>query len=53
MYTISANNILLNNIFLQKEYLINEYLAKDSDGYVYKQPLHINYSIWLDASQRS
>ena len=32
---------------------INEYLAIDSDGYVYKQPLRINYGIWLDASQRS
>ena len=32
---------------------INEYLAIDSDGYVYEQPLRINCSIWLDASQRS
>ena len=32
---------------------INEYLAIDKGGYVYEQPSHINYSIWLDASQRS
>ena len=32
---------------------INEYLAIDSGGYVYEQPSHINYSIWLDDSQRS
>ena len=32
---------------------INEYLAIDSGGYVYKQPSHINCSIWLDASLRS
>ena len=34
---------------------INEYLAIDSGaiGYVYEQPLRINCSIWLDASQRS
>ena len=32
---------------------INQYLATDSGGYVYEQPLHINCSIWLDASQRS
>ena len=32
---------------------INEYLAIDSGGCVYEQPSHINYSIWLDASQRS
>ena len=31
---------------------INEYLAIDSGEYVYKQPLRINCSIWLDASQR-
>ena len=31
----------------------NEYLATDSGGYVYEQPLRINCSIWLDASQRS
>ena len=31
----------------------NEYLAIDSGGYVYEQPLRINCSIWLDASQRS
>ena len=32
---------------------INEYMAIDSGGYLYEQPLHINCSIWLDASQRS
>ena len=32
---------------------IHEYLAIDSGGYVYEQPLRINYSLWLDASQRS
>ena len=31
---------------------INEYRAIDSGGYVY-EPLRINCSIWLDASQRS
>ena len=31
---------------------INEYLAIDSGGYVYKPSSCINYSIWLDASQR-
>ena len=31
----------------------NEYLAIDNGGYVYEQPLHINCTIWLDASQRS
>ena len=31
---------------------INEYLAIDSGGYVYEQPSRINWSIWLDASQR-
>ena len=29
------------------------YLTMDSGGYVYEQPLRINCSIWLDASQRS
>ena len=28
-------------------------LAIDNGGYVYEQPSRINYSIWLDASQRS
>ena len=32
---------------------LNEYLTIDSGGYVYKQPSHINCSIWLDASQGS
>ena len=32
---------------------INEQLAIDSGGYVYEQPLRINCSICLDASQRS
>ena len=32
---------------------INEYLAIDSGRYVYEQPLCINCSIWLDASQGS
>ena len=32
---------------------INEYLVIDSGVYVYEQPSRINYSIWLDASQRS
>ena len=32
---------------------ITEYLAIDSGGYVYEQPLRINCSIWLDASQWS
>ena len=32
---------------------INEYLAVDSGGYVYEHSLRINYSIWVDASQRS
>ena len=32
---------------------INEYLAVDSGRCVYEQPSRINYSIWLDASQRS
>ena len=32
---------------------INEYLAIDRGGYVYEQPLHINCSMWMDASQRS
>ena len=32
---------------------INEYMALGSGGYVYEQPSCINYSIWLDASQRS
>ena len=32
---------------------INVYLTIDSGGYVYEQPPRINYSIWLDASQRS
>ena len=32
---------------------INEYLAIDIGGYVYEQSSRINFSIWLDASQRS
>ena len=32
---------------------INKYLAVDSGGYVYEQSLHINCSMWMDASQRS
>ena len=32
---------------------INEYLAIVIGGYVYEQPSRINWSIWLDASQRS
>ena len=32
---------------------INEYLPIDSGGYVYERPSRINFSIWLDASQRS
>ena len=32
---------------------INKYLAIDIDVYVYEQPSRINWSIWLDASQRS
>ena len=32
---------------------IDEYMAIDSGGYVYEQTSLINYSIWLDASQRS
>ena len=31
----------------------NEYLAIDSGGYVYEQLSRINYSIWMDVSQRS
>ena len=31
---------------------INEYLAIDSGGYMYEQPLRMNYGIWLDASRR-
>ena len=32
---------------------INEYLTIDICGYVYKQPLCVNCSIWVEASQRS
>ena len=28
---------------------INEFLTIESGGYMYEQPSHINYSIWLDA----